>query len=513
MNAPRNPSTPSPIPNASFVTGATGLIGRHLVARLLERSQAAVYVLVREASLPRLEERCRQWGVAPGRVVPVLGELNASGLGLSPDKLDELRGNVGHFFHAAALYDMKASDEALERANVAGTRNAVDAAVRIGARCFHHVSSIAAAGRYPGIFREDMFDEATELDDPYFRTKHESERVVRNSCRIPWRIYRPSVVVGHSETGEMDKIDGPYYFFPFLERLSASLPPFVPLPGVDGGLLNIVPVDFVADALDHIAHQDGWDGKTFHLVDPEPRSFGDVFNVFAEAAGAPRLSLRLPGTETAIAPFRQFLASQASGRIGRAFEGLVGIPPRVLSYADNQTLFDCSNTLRALETSGIAVPPLERYAPRLWTYWARNLDADTRHDRKLDDTVEGRRVLITGASSGIGRAAALKLGAAGAHVILVARNASRLEEVKAQVERVGGSASVFPADLSDEPSASKLCVTWCADTAASTCWRTTRGVRSVARCASRWIASTTSSARWRSTTSGPFASSWGSCPR
>jgi NAD(P)-dependent dehydrogenase (short-subunit alcohol dehydrogenase family) len=457
MNAPENSSTPAPAPTASFVTGATGLIGRHLVARLLERSAAPIYVLVREASIARFEERCQQWGAEPGRVKPVLGDLTASGLGLSPDTVDELRGKVRHFFHVAALYDMKASDEALERANVAGTRNAVEAASRIGARCFHHVSSIAAAGRYPGVFREDMFEEATDLEDPYFRTKHESERVVRNSCRIPWRIYRPSVVVGHSETGEMDKIDGPYYFFPFLERLSASLPPFVPLPGVDGGLLNIVPVDFVADALDHIAHQDGWDGKTFHLVDPEPRTFGDVFDVFAEAAGAPRLSLRIPGMESAVAPISHLLASQASGRIGRAFEGLAGIPPRILAHTDNPTLFDCSNTLAALEDSEVEVPPLERYAPRLWSYWARNLDANTQHDRKLDEAVGGLRVLITGASSGIGRAAALKLAAAGAHVILVARNADRLAEVKAQVERVGGKASIFPADLSDAASATKLC--------------------------------------------------------
>ncbi len=295
------------------------------------------------------------------------------------------------------------------------------------------------------------------LDDPYFRTKHESERVVRNACRIPWRIYRPSVVVGHSETGEMDKIDGPYYFFPLLERLSASLPPFLPLLGVDGGELNLVPVDFVAAALDHIAHLEGWDRKTFHLVDPHERSFGQVLDVFAEAAGAPRFSLRVAGVETAIAPFRKLIAGQASGRVGRAFEGLSGVPPRVLAYADNRTRFDCRNTRAALEGSGIEVPPLERYAPRLWSYWVRNLDADTQHDRRLDQVVAKRRVLITGASSGIGRATALKVGAAGGHVILVARDLERLEEVKGQVERVGGTASVFPADLSDGASATKLC--------------------------------------------------------
>jgi NAD(P)-dependent dehydrogenase (short-subunit alcohol dehydrogenase family) len=254
----------------------------------------------------------------------------------------------------------------------------------------------------------------------------------------------------------MDKIDGPYYFFPLLESLSANLPPFVPLLGIDGGLLNIVPVDFVADALDHIAHEPGWDGKTFHLVDPRTRTVGEVVDIFAEAAGAPHLSLRIAGVETALAPVGQLVARSASNPVGRLFERLSGIPPRVLGYMESRTHFDSANTHAALAGSGIEVPALEQYAGRLWSYWSRNLNAHAEHDRRLDDVVVGRRVLITGASSGIGRAAALKLGAAGAHVILVARDLERLEQVKAQVERVGGAASVFPADLSDAASANKL---------------------------------------------------------
>jgi NAD(P)-dependent dehydrogenase (short-subunit alcohol dehydrogenase family) len=302
-----------------------------------------------------------------------------------------------------------------------------------------------------------MFDEATGLEDPYFRTKHLSEHVVRTACRIPWRIYRPSIVVGHSETGEMDKVDGPYFFFPVLERLAAMLPRFLPLPRMEGGLLNLVPVDFVAAALDQIAHAEGWDRRTFHLVDPKTRSFGEVLDILAEAAGAPQLSLRIDGVESATAPLRRFVARRASGRVGAVFQGLTGIPPRLLAYADNRTRFDSSQAQAALAGSGIEVPELEHYAARLWRYWSRNLNANTQHDRRLDEVVSGRRVLITGASAGIGRAAALKLGAAGAHVILVARAASQLERVKSQVERGGGTASVFPADLSDGASASKLC--------------------------------------------------------
>src|SRR3546814_4555182 len=98
-----------------------------------------------------------------------------------------------------------------------------------------------------------MFDEAEGLDDPYLRTKHDSEGLVREEKRIKWRIYRPGMVVGHSQTGEMDKIDGPYYFFTLIKKLREMLPPWMPTLGIEGGRLNIVPVDFVADGLDHNA--------------------------------------------------------------------------------------------------------------------------------------------------------------------------------------------------------------------------------------------------------------------
>ena len=102
----------------------------------------------------------------------------------------------------------------------------------------------------------------------------------------------PGIVVGHSETGEMDKVDGPYYFFKLLQKLRHALPEWFPLAGPEGGKTNIVPVDFVAKAMDHIAHLDDADlyGNTFHLVDPE----ADVRRAVAERVrqGRPRAAVR-----------------------------------------------------------------------------------------------------------------------------------------------------------------------------------------------------------------------------
>ncbi|HEX3174705.1 MAG TPA: SDR family oxidoreductase [Solirubrobacterales bacterium] len=435
-----------------FVTGATGFIGRNLVQRLLKR-EGTVYALVRAGSRGRLEELRTAWGPDGARVVPIAGDLSQPGLGVSEEDLLVLRGNVDHFFHLAAIYDMAADAGAQEVANVEGTRHAVELAGAIEAGCFHQVSSIAAAGLYKGTWREDMFEEAEGLDThPYFRTKHESERVVREECTRPWRVYRPGIVVGDSRSGEIDKIDGPYYFFRLLQQMRRVLPAWLPAVGVEGGEINIVPVDFVADAIDHIAHEPGLDGQAFSLTDPNPKTAGEAINLFARAADAPQAALRLNGgvTEPATNLVRTGLRFlPPARRVAKLALNEAGIPPGVLNYVNYPTHFDSTNAEAALEGSGIAVPPLESYADKVWDYWERNLDPGLFKDRSLSAAVRGKVVLITGASSGIGKATAVKAADAGATVLLVARSVEKLEEAKREIETAGGVAHIHRCDMSD----------------------------------------------------------------
>ncbi|HWI95344.1 MAG TPA: SDR family oxidoreductase [Solirubrobacterales bacterium] len=435
-----------------FVTGATGFIGRNLVRRLLKR-EGTVYALVRAGSRGRLEELRTSFGPDGARVVPISGELAAPGLGVSEEDLLTLRGDVDHFFHLAAIYDMTAGAEAQEVANVEGTRHAVELAGAIEAGCFHQISSIAVAGLYKGEWREDMFDEAEHLDThPYFRTKHESERVVREECPRPWRVYRPGIVVGDSRTGEIDKIDGPYYGFKLLQQARRVLPAWLPTLGVEGGEINIVPVDYVADAIDYIAHKPGLDGQAFSLTDPNPKSAGEMINLFARAADAPQAALRLdsgvtdPATSLVRTGLRFFPPAKRAAKAGLA---QLGIPAGVLSYFSYPTHFDSSNAEAALAGSGISVPPLESYAERVWDYWERTLDPDLFKDRTLSAAVRGKVVLITGASSGIGKATAVKVADAGATVLLVARSVEKLEETKREIEAAGGVAHIHRCDLAD----------------------------------------------------------------
>jgi NAD(P)-dependent dehydrogenase (short-subunit alcohol dehydrogenase family) len=444
---------------AYFVTGATGFIGRFLVANLLKRGEP-VYVLVRRSSVGKLDGlRAEYWGATGKQVIGVVGDLAKPNLGVAAADLRKLRGNIGHMFHLAAIYDLAAGAEEQQVANVEGTRNAVHFAKAVGAGCFHHVSSIAAAGLYDGVFREDMFEEAEDLDHPYFRTKHDSEGVVRKHCAVPYRIYRPSMVVGHSKTGYIDKIDGPYYFFKTLQKLRRMLPPWMPTIGIEGGRLNIVPVDFVADALDYIAHRKGLDGKCFHLTDPAPHRIGEVLNIFAKAGHAPQMTMRLNARMFGFipAPIIYGIGSLAPvKRMIRAVLTDLGIPKDVFQFINWPTRYDNREATKALKGSGISVPHVETYAAQLWDYWERNLDPDLFIDRTLSGRVKDKAVVVTGSSSGIGKATAIKLADAGAKVILVARGEEKLLETKREIEKAGGRAWIYTADVADMASCDAL---------------------------------------------------------
>ena len=474
-----------------FVTGATGFIGRNLVELLLER-EGTIYVLVREGSKGRLEELRNRWGADDSRVVGIVGDLSEPRLGISDADLERLKGEVGHLFHLAAIYDMTADAESQRVANVEGTRHMVEFAEIVEAGRVHMVSSIAAAGLYRGTWREDMFDEAQDLDThAYFRTKHESEGVVRTECERPWRVYRPGIVVGNSETGEMDKVDGPYYFFKLIRRIRNAVPQWMPMLGVEGREINLVPVDFVVRAMDHIAHLDDLDGRAFHLTDPNPPTAGEVIDIFARAAHAPQSSVRVPaGAVETVEPILRLAVSATP--LGDAVADRIladfGIPRSVLVYVNYPTHFDSRQTEMALSGTDITVPPLEAYAGKLWDYWERHLDPDLFRDRtlmgaargrlgliggiaqvieqqipdelmrlgrrlqgsiSLEKAVRGRVVMVTGASSGIGKSAALKIAAAGGTVLLVARTPEKLEQTKEQIEAEGGVAYIHRADLSD----------------------------------------------------------------
>ncbi|MDQ4085478.1 MAG: SDR family oxidoreductase [Actinomycetota bacterium] len=441
-----------------LVTGATGFIGRHVVEEILSHRSGEVFVVVRQGSLRRLGTLMRRWG-GSNRVVPVVGDLTRPLLGVDEDWVEEHRGGIEHFVHLAALYDMTASAQRNERLNVEGTRAAVHLAGALQAGRFHHVSSVAVAGDHEGIFDETMFDQGQRLPSPYHRTKFEAERIVREECPVPWRVYRPAIVVGHSETGEIDKTDGPYYFFPLLKRLRDTLPAWTPLLGVDLGDTNVVPVDYVARALEHLAHTPDHDYETFHLVSPQPQPTLDVVNTLAAAAKAPRFAL--PVSREALGSLPGPLHRWPRAALGAAVRtgagqlalrqtlGRLGIPAEVVAHTGFPSTFASRRTEQALEGSDITCPPLDSYASVLWDYWEHHLDPSAARDPGTRKALQGKLVVITGASSGIGRATALKVAQAGGIPLMVARGKQELEDLRNHIVAAGGQAEAYPCDLSD----------------------------------------------------------------
>ena len=258
---------------------------------------------------------------------------------------------------------------------------------RIESRRAVFISSarLRSPGRYRGTFTERMFVEAEGLDLPYFRTKHESEGLVRSTCRVPWRIYRPGMVVGHSRSGVIDKIDGPYYLFKPIQKLRDCLPRWVPLVGIEGGHINLVPVDFVAAALVHLAHAPGQDGECFHLTDPQDHRVGDVLNLFARAAHAPTMMLRFDAGAlealSSVACGALTRAAAVRGAHRRAAAATISAYPRSVDRAaqSSDRVRLQRRRRRCSHRRGFGCLPWMTYAWRLWDYWERCLDPRFAH--------------------------------------------------------------------------------------------------------------------------------------
>ena len=239
--------------------------------------------------------------------------------------------------------------------------------------------------------------------------------------RSPLRVYRPGIVVGHSETGEMDKIDGPYYFFKLIQRLRHALPEWFPLAGPEGEQTNIVPVDFVAKAMDHIAHMA--DASSRGHVPPRGPEAADrgrdaerVREGRARAA-ASRCAVDPNMTDIVPASWRKGLLHAMPDASRRSATQLLA-GPRDPAERRWSTATSTPSSTRATPSARSPAPAsrcrrCRTYADKLWDYWERNLDPDLFRERSLSSAVKGKSILITGASSGIGRQMAMKIGEAG----------------------------------------------------------------------------------------------------
>lgn len=364
-----------------LITGATGFIGRRLVKKLLAQKQVQIYLLVRRSSFAKVERMIESLMLdfpdAPARIHIVSGDLSKPTLLESAVECGELQKKIQEIFHLAAHYELGISREDAIKANVDGTLHMLNFArgcERLN--CVHYVSTLAVAGDYSGVWYEDMLLAGQQFDNHYAYSKFLAEVEVREAAEdLPIAIYRPGVVVGDSTTGEMDKIDGPYYLLvPFMkiQALTNTISPMIPTifaiaPGGQKIKCHVVPVDYVVNCLDYISRKKGIEGKTFSLTDPNPLSMRQFIDVFCEKAGWVK-----PFFNVATDPLVWTLRLPGIKQLAQAFEPLTKIPVEMVHYTAYATKYDTTNTKEFLKESDISCPSVKSYAGKLLAYARRH---------------------------------------------------------------------------------------------------------------------------------------------
>lgn len=310
--------TPSPPPRRIFLTGFPTFAARYLLERILtQEPEAQVWCLVRKGR----QEQAQAWLAGregATRVRLLEGDIRALDFGLTGKEYLEVTAEITDVYHLDGVWHTSASRERLWEVNVQGTQNMLDCLSDLKhLRRYNHLSTAYVCGDRSGVIMEEELEEEQRFLNPYERSQHEAERRVRLRRRsLPVSIYRPSLIVGHSQTGQIDALDGPYLLLQALLNLPVDVP--IPLPGDGRVPLNLVPVDWVVDALHTLSLRPEAEGRTFHLVDPNPLSARMVFELMAMAANKPlprgrlpvgltRLLLKMPGLEQALRPGRTLL--------------------------------------------------------------------------------------------------------------------------------------------------------------------------------------------------------------
>lgn len=427
-----------------LVTGATGFIGKLLVEGLLKQGHDLL-VLVRNPDTEKCSELISKWRALSlvldnGSSLDVwCGDLNSQFMGL--DKTSYSFSDFDHVFHLAAVYDLGAPEKLVMETNVQGTERLFSTLVSSGfAGRVHMLSSMAVAGDFQGTFSEDMFDEGQEHSHTYHLSKFQSEacaRRFRDEHNMDLRIYRPSAVVGDSTSGEIDKIDGPYYMCLLVSFLKRYLPSWVPIlvPKLKANL-DVVPRDYLVEAILLLSQSEDLGGQTcFHLTGTQSLPLHKAFTQILRAADGPKVGFSLPVRSSGIqgGVFKQLGMLKQLKAVQIALDGLfekLGIPSSVFSALMPGLKFSADSTQKLLVKQGLRAPAFEDYVDQLWDYYNRYLDPAKNRENLAELALKNKTVLITGGSSGIGYASAKRALSYGARVILVARHQDKLNECK-----------------------------------------------------------------------------------
>lgn len=353
-----------------LLTGFPGFLGSRLLPRILERSDDTTALCLIQSKFADLSRVKRDEIVAAhprlaGRIELIEGDITRRGL--DADLGDERMRRIREIYHLAAIYDLSVPRPVARKVNVDGTRNVLDFAENCPKlERFQYVSTCYVSGRHVGVFTEHDLDKGQRFQNYYEETKFLAEVDVHERMEggLPATVYRPAIVVGDSETGETQKYDGPYVIIRFLLRQ----PKVAVLPKIGDPSryrTNVVPSDFVVDALAYLSGLDASRGKVYQLADPDPRTVDEMIDLLADVTG--RKVLRLPTP-----------APLAKGAIAYLpfVERILQIPPEAVDYFTHPTHYTSENTQADLRGSGISCPPFPSYARNLVRFVRENPDVN-----------------------------------------------------------------------------------------------------------------------------------------
>lgn len=373
-------------PPEVLFTGFPGFLGSALLRRVLDRGDGPVACLIQPRYRELAEKRAREIASAVGgdregdddadpaaddaastpSTSPAVhlyeGDITEPDLGLG-SALDDpgLLAGVDEAYHLAAAYDLSVDADVAEAVNVRGTEHVLDACERLDVDRLHYVSTCYVSGRYDGVFTPDRLREGQSFNNHYEASKYRAEVAVKERMAdgLPATVYRPAIAVGDSRTGETDKLDGPYNLLRLLLAQPARLAFAFTVPGADETELNVVPRDYVVDAIAELSGRPETVDETYQLCDPDPLTVPAFVAALSDAAG--RRTVTVP------APKR---VAKAGARLLSAAG--VAVEPATIDYFDHPTRYRCPNAREALAGTGVSVPPFESYVDRLVVFAREN---------------------------------------------------------------------------------------------------------------------------------------------
>ena len=361
-------------PEVVLVTGFPAFTARRMALKVLASDpDAIVFLLARAKFLDAARELAGSLPPDQGRRLEVIeGDVCDMDLGLSGPEYRVLAGEVTTVHHMAGIYYMGVDRATARRVNIQGTRGVLElAAEAVRLRRICHWSTASVSGKRRGVILEEELDEGQGFHNFYEETKFEAEKLARSAQRnLPLTILRPGVIVGDSASGEIDKLDGPYYLLVLIATSAAQLR--VPLPGRGTAPLHLVPIDYVIDAGYALSRDERAAGRTFHLTDPNPLPARRVYQLVAELSQRKLARGFLP---TGLA--KTLLRTPGIDRLARG-------PLSFLESFDMQCFYNSRHATALLEEVGVKCPPFDAYAENVVTF-VRSVHAARR--QKLEDEV------------------------------------------------------------------------------------------------------------------------------